>query len=239
MRAAILRRQLIRGAVNLLILAFALFPIPWGLSSSLKPTDRIIEFPPRLLPETPTLEHHARIFQDDAAFPLEARKPRPDAATIRAKVAQVAATLGIGALLARNPKEISGGQQQRVALGRAMVRDPKVFLLDEPLSSLDARLRIRMRRDLKALHAALGSTIADVTHDQSEAMTLSSRIAVFNHGRLQQYASPADIYDRPGNVFVPISSATARPISWKASFATAPSSPRRSAPSRSPRAPLP
>jgi ABC-type sugar transport system ATPase subunit len=154
-------------------------------------------------------------------------------------VAQVAATLGIGALLARNPKEISGGQQQRVALGRAMVRDPKVFLLDEPLSSLDARLRIRMRRDLKALHAALGSTIADVTHDQSEAMTLSSRIAVFNHGRLQQYASPADIYDRPANVFVPISSATARPISWKASFATAPSSPRRSAPSRSPRAPLP
>ncbi len=144
---------------------------------------------------------HLTVFEN-IAFPLEARKPRPDAATIRARVEKVAATLGIGALLARNPKEISGGQQQRVALGRAMVRDPKVFLLDEPLSNLDARLRIRMRRDLKALHAALGSTIVYVTHDQSEAMTLSSRIAVFNHGQLQQYAPPADIYDRPANIFV-------------------------------------
>jgi multiple sugar transport system ATP-binding protein len=144
---------------------------------------------------------HLTVFEN-IAFPLEARKPKPAAAAIRAKVEQVAATLGIGALLARMPKEISGGQQQRVALGRAMVRDPKVFLLDEPLSNLDARLRIRMRRDLKALHATLGSTIVYVTHDQSEAMTLSSRIAVFNHGRLQQYASPSDIYDKPANVFV-------------------------------------
>jgi ABC-type sugar transport system ATPase subunit len=117
-------------------------------------------------------------------------------------VESVVATLGIGALLARYPKEISGGQQQRVALGRAMVRDPNVFLLDEPLSNLDARLRIRMRRDLKALHHAIGSTIVYVTHDQSEAMTLSSRIAVFDQGRLQQYATPAEIYDRPANVFV-------------------------------------
>jgi ABC-type sugar transport system ATPase subunit len=105
-------------------------------------------------------------------------------------------------LLARYPREISGGQQQRVALGRAMVRDPKVFLLDEPLSNLDARLRIRMRRDLKALHAKLGSTIVYVTHDQSEAMTLSTRIAIFNHGCLQQVAPPAEIYDRPTNEFV-------------------------------------
>jgi ABC-type sugar transport system ATPase subunit len=144
---------------------------------------------------------HLTVFEN-IAFPLEARKPRPDAATMRAKVEQVAGVLGIGALLARYPKEISGGQQQRVALGRAMVRDPRVFLLDEPLSNLDARLRIRMRRDLKALHQQIGSTIVYVTHDQSEAMTLSSRIAVFDHGRLQQYASPAEIYDRPANVFV-------------------------------------
>jgi ABC-type sugar transport system ATPase subunit len=144
---------------------------------------------------------HLTVFEN-IAFPLEARKPRPDAAAIRQRVEKVAGTLGIAPLLARYPKEISGGQQQRVALGRAMVRDPKVFLLDEPLSNLDARLRIRMRRDLKALHQALRSTIVYVTHDQSEAMTLSTRIAVFNHGRLQQYAPPADIYDRPANEFV-------------------------------------
>ena len=144
---------------------------------------------------------HFTVFEN-LAFPLEARKPKPDAAAIRSKVELVAGTLGIGMLLARYPKEISGGQQQRVALGRAMVRDPKVFLLDEPLSNLDARLRIRMRRDLKALHQALGSTIVYVTHDQSEAMTLSTRVAVFNHGKLQQYAPPADIYNRPANAFV-------------------------------------
>ncbi|WP_431284328.1 ABC transporter ATP-binding protein [Humitalea sp. 24SJ18S-53] len=144
---------------------------------------------------------HLTVFEN-IAFPLEARKPRPDAANIRTRVEKVAATLGIGNLLARYPKEISGGQQQRVALGRAMVRDPKVFLLDEPLSNLDARLRIRMRRDLKALHQALGSTIVYVTHDQSEAMTLSTRVAVFNLGKLQQYAPPAAIYGRPVNAFV-------------------------------------
>ncbi|WP_137176798.1 ABC transporter ATP-binding protein [Roseomonas sp. AR75] len=144
---------------------------------------------------------HLTVFEN-MAFPLEARKPKPAASAIRAKVEQVAGVLGIGMLLARYPKEISGGQQQRVALGRAMVRDPTVFLLDEPLSNLDARLRIRMRRDLKALHHAIGSTIVYVTHDQAEAMTLSSRIAVFDHGRLQQYATPAEIYDRPANVFV-------------------------------------
>ncbi|UFN47902.1 ABC transporter ATP-binding protein [Roseomonas sp. OT10] len=139
---------------------------------------------------------------ENLAFPLEARRPRPAAAEIRAKVDLVAETLGIGALLDRYPKEISGGQQQRVALGRAMVRDPRVFLLDEPLSNLDARLRIRMRRDLKSLHAAIRSTIIYVTHDQSEAMTLSSRIAVFDRGRLQQFGPPEEIYGRPVNTFV-------------------------------------
>ena len=144
---------------------------------------------------------HLTVFEN-IAFPLESRKPVPDAREIRARVERVAETLGIGALMARYPKEISGGQQQRVALGRAMVRDPRVFLLDEPLSNLDARLRIRMRRDLKALHASLGSTIVYVTHDQSEAMTLSSRIAIFDKGLLQQLGTPAAIYDRPVNLFV-------------------------------------
>ena len=139
---------------------------------------------------------------ENIAFPLQARRPRPDAASIATNVERVAGLLGIAALLARYPKEISGGQQQRVALGRAMVRDPKVFLLDEPLSNLDARLRIRMRRDLKALHAQLRSTIIYVTHDQSEAMALSDLVAVFDGGRLQQFGTPAEIYRKPANLFV-------------------------------------
>ena len=144
---------------------------------------------------------HMTVFEN-IAFPLRARRPRPSEAEIERRVDQAAGTLGIGDLLARYPKEISGGQQQRVALGRAMIRDPKVFLLDEPLSNLDARLRIRMRHDLKALHNEIKSTIVYVTHDQAEAMTLSSRIAVFNKGKLQQFGTPDEIYNRPVNAFV-------------------------------------
>ncbi len=139
---------------------------------------------------------------ENLAFPLQARGRAMTKAVIEAKVKDVAATLGIGHLLQRYPREISGGQQQRVALGRAMVRDPKVFLLDEPLSNLDARLRLKMRRDLKALHQRLRSTIVYVTHDQSEAMSLSDRIAIYQGGRLQQCGTPADIYRRPANAFV-------------------------------------
>jgi len=139
---------------------------------------------------------------ENIAFPLRARGRRFDAARIEESVGRAAKSLGIFDLLARYPKELSGGQQQRVALGRAMVRDPKVFLLDEPLSNLDARLRLRMRRDLKALHEALGATIVYVTHDQAEAMTLSTRVAIFNHGRLQQFDTPETIYHRPANLFV-------------------------------------
>ena len=144
---------------------------------------------------------HMTVFEN-VAFPLRARGRKMNDGAIRDKVERVAATLGVAELLARYPRELSGGQQQRVALGRAMVRDPKVFLLDEPLSNLDARLRIRMRKDIKALHAALASTIVYVTHDQSEAMTLSTRIAVFERGRLQQYGTPEEIYNRPCNLFV-------------------------------------
>jgi len=144
---------------------------------------------------------HMTVYEN-LAFPLRARGRRRPEQAIREKIEQVSKMLGVFELLARYPKELSGGQQQRVALGRAMVRDPKVFLLDEPLSNLDARLRIRMRHDIKALHDALASTIVYVTHDQAEAMTLSTRIAVFNLGRLQQYGTPDEIYNRPANMFV-------------------------------------
>ncbi|WP_210495098.1 ABC transporter ATP-binding protein [Microvirga antarctica] len=144
---------------------------------------------------------HLTVFEN-LAFPLKAKGRQFTSNQISKKVENVAQILGIEALLARYPKELSGGQQQRVALGRGMVRDPHVFLLDEPLSNLDARLRIRMRRDIKALHDRLGSTIVYVTHDQAEALTMSSRIAVFDGGALQQFASPVDIYNFPANMFV-------------------------------------
>jgi ABC-type sugar transport system ATPase subunit len=144
---------------------------------------------------------HMTVFEN-LAFPLRAKGRRFAEDEIERRIQRSAAMLGIGELLGRFPKELSGGQQQRVALGRAIVRDPQVFLLDEPLSNLDARLRIRMRHDLKKLHDELGSTIVYVTHDQAEAMTLSSRIAVFSQGRLQQYANPGEIYNRPANLFV-------------------------------------
>jgi multiple sugar transport system ATP-binding protein len=144
---------------------------------------------------------HLTVFEN-LEFPLRARDRRIAAAEVEARVGRVAAMLGVGDLLHRYPKELSGGQQQRVALGRAMIRDPKVFLLDEPLSNLDARLRIRMRRDIKALHEEVRSTIVYVTHDQAEAMTLATRIAVFRDGALQQYSDPATLYARPANRFV-------------------------------------
>ncbi|MFO1310683.1 MAG: ABC transporter ATP-binding protein [Burkholderiales bacterium] len=144
---------------------------------------------------------HMTVFEN-VAFPLRARGRTLSEQQIGDRVEDVARKLGVADLLARYPRELSGGQQQRIALGRAMVRDPMVFLLDEPLSNLDARLRIRMRKDIKALHAALGATIVYVTHDQSEAMTMSTRIAVFDRGRLQQYDTPEAIYNRPQNLFV-------------------------------------
>jgi multiple sugar transport system ATP-binding protein len=115
---------------------------------------------------------------------------------------RVADMLQLGPLLDRKPKELSGGQQQRVALGRALVRDPAVFLLDEPLSNLDAKLRAHMRAELIELHRRLGKTMIYVTHDQLEAMTMSDRIAVMKDGRLQQFATPAEIYAKPANSFV-------------------------------------
>ncbi|WP_460040034.1 ABC transporter ATP-binding protein [Thermaerobacter litoralis] len=137
---------------------------------------------------------------DNMAFGLRMRKvPRDE---IDRRVRQAAETLGLTNLLKRRPAQLSGGQRQRVALGRAIVRDPKVFLMDEPLSNLDAQLRVQMRTELARLHQRLGTTTIYVTHDQVEAMTLGDRIAVLRDGKLQQVATPHEIYARPANVFV-------------------------------------
>ncbi len=117
-------------------------------------------------------------------------------------IESVAKTLQIGHLLSRKPSQLSGGQRQRVAMGRALVRDPKLFLFDEPLSNLDAKLRVDMRVEIKRLHAATGKTIVYVTHDQIEAMTLATKIAVLKDGELQQFGTPHEVYNKPANIFV-------------------------------------
>jgi multiple sugar transport system ATP-binding protein len=117
-------------------------------------------------------------------------------------LARVAGLLQIESLLGRKPSQLSGGQRQRVAMGRALVRDPALFLFDEPLSNLDAKLRVEMRTEIKKLYQRLNKTTIYVTHDQVEAMTLASRIAVMHQGRLQQFAEPRTVYDRPANMFV-------------------------------------
>ena len=134
------------------------------------------------------------------AFPLQMRRT-PAAETDR-KIRAAAATLDITHLLERRPRELSGGQQQRVALGRALVRDPKVFLMDEPLSNLDAKLRVQMRAELKRFHQDLKATIIYVTHDQLEAVTMADKMAVMSGGVLQQYDSPKNVFEHPVNTFV-------------------------------------
>ncbi|MFB9948191.1 ABC transporter ATP-binding protein [Rhizobium puerariae] len=123
-------------------------------------------------------------------------------AEIQKKVEEAAEILGLKPLLQRKPSQLSGGQRQRVAMGRAIVRDPDVFLFDEPLSNLDAKLRVQMRAEIKALHQRLGSTIVYVTHDQVEAMTMADRIVVLRGGRIEQIGTPLQLYDRPQNMFV-------------------------------------
>jgi multiple sugar transport system ATP-binding protein len=125
-----------------------------------------------------------------------------ETSAIRARVAEVSRTLGLDALLSRFPRELSGGQRQRVAVGRAIARDPKVFLFDEPLSNLDARLRIETRTELRMLHRRLKATIVYVTHDQEEAMTLADRLVVMHKGKVQQNATAQECYERPANRFV-------------------------------------
>jgi multiple sugar transport system ATP-binding protein len=136
---------------------------------------------------------------ENLGFPLRVTGRTTD---LDAEVRRVADTLELAPLLNRRPRELSGGQRQRVALGRAIIRKPRVFLLDEPLSNLDAQLRSGMRAELRRLHDELGITMIYVTHDQTEAMTMADRLAILNAGRVQQIGTPKDIYDRPANQFV-------------------------------------
>ncbi|MFO1268398.1 MAG: sn-glycerol-3-phosphate ABC transporter ATP-binding protein UgpC [Rubrivivax sp.] len=138
--------------------------------------------------------------RDNMAFALMLAKA--DRATIDAKVGRAAEILGLTQLLGRFPRQLSGGQRQRVAMGRAIVRDPQVFLFDEPLSNLDAKLRVAMRTEIKELHQRLKTTSIYVTHDQIEAMTMGDQIVVMRDGRIEQSGNPLELYDRPANTFV-------------------------------------
>ena len=142
---------------------------------------------------------HMTVF-DNMAFGLKLRKiPK---AEIKRRIEEVAETLGLSIYLDRKPKALSGGQRQRVALGRAIVRDAKVFLFDEPLSNLDAKLRVQMRTEIARIHKNIGATSLYVTHDQIEAMTMASRIVVMKDGKIQQIGTPTEIYNSPANIFV-------------------------------------
>ena len=153
----------------------------------------------------------AMVFQSYALFPhmtvadnigFGLQLQRLDRTVVAARVAEVAETLHLTPLLARYPRELSGGQRQRVAIGRAIIRNPKVFLFDEPLSNLDAALRVQMRLEIARLHQRLRATMVYVTHDQVEAMTLADRIVVFNDGRIEQVGKPMELYEHPVNRFV-------------------------------------
>jgi ABC-type sugar transport system ATPase subunit len=138
--------------------------------------------------------------RDNMAFPLR-RRGLPRSEVVR-RVAETCRTLGLEELLDRRPRELSGGQQQRVALGRALVREPRVLLMDEPLSNLDAPLRVQARGEIRRLQQEVGTTTIYVTHDQLEALTLGDRLAVLNDGALEQVGTPEEVYDRPANRFV-------------------------------------
>ncbi len=165
------------------------------LVNNVPPKDRDIA----MVFQSYALYPHMSVY-DNMAFGLSLRKmPK---AEIERHVKEAAHILGIEELLKRKPRQLSGGQRQRVALGRAIVREPAAFLLDEPLSNLDAKLRVQTRTELSKLHQRLGTTFIYVTHDQVEAMTMATRIAVMNQGMLQQVGTPQELYDRPVNVFV-------------------------------------
>jgi len=173
--------------------------------------DELVTSPEQGISKIPQKREVAMVFQDYAiyphmtvfgnmAFPLEIRKINKR--EVEARVRKAAQLLEIEGLLHRKPRALSGGQRQRIALGRAMVRNPKVFLLDEPLANLDAKLRVRARVELKKLQRELGVTAIFVTHDQIEAMTIGDRIAVMNDGHLEQMGTPAELYHKPRNRFV-------------------------------------
>ncbi len=167
--------------------------------------DRVVnDIPPKdrdiaMVFQSYALYPHMSVY-DNMAFGLKLRHvPKED---IKRRVEEAAKILGIEHLLKRKPRELSGGQRQRVAVGRAIVREPKVFLFDEPLSNLDAKLRVQTRAEISKLHHRLQTTFIYVTHDQMEAMTMATRIAVMNKGLLQQLDTPQNLYDKPNNLFV-------------------------------------
>lgn len=163
--------------------------------NDVQPKDRDIAF----VFQSYALYPHMTV-RENIAFGLKMRKI--DKATIEKKVREAAEILDLGEYLDRKPKQLSGGQRQRVALGRAIVRNPKVFLMDEPLSNLDAKLRVQMRSEIKKLHEKLQTTFIYVTHDQTEALTMGDRIVVLDKGKIQQVDSPEEIYNNPANTFV-------------------------------------
>ena len=165
------------------------------LVNKLAPKDRNIA----MVFQSYALYPHMKVF-DNMGFGLKMRKvPKEE---MKGRVKKAAEILGIEDLLERKPRQLSGGQRQRVALGRAIVRDPEVFLFDEPLSNLDAKLRVQMRTELKKLHDRLQATVVYVTHDQVEAMTMGDRIVVMKDGVVQQVGTPLELYNRPANLFV-------------------------------------
>jgi len=167
--------------------------------------DRVVnDLPPKARDVAMVFQNYAlyphMTVADNMGFSLRLRHaPQAD---IDARVKRAAAILGLEPLLSRYPRQLSGGQRQRVAMGRAIVRDPQVFLFDEPLSNLDAKLRVQMRTEIKELHQQLGTTTIYVTHDQIEAMTMADRIVVMHDGIVEQIGAPLELYDRPANLFV-------------------------------------
>jgi multiple sugar transport system ATP-binding protein len=190
------------GKSTLLRMIAGLEPITSGdiaiggnVVNNLPPKDRDIA----MVFQTYALYPHKTVAQN-MGFALQMRKT--ERSEIDARVKRAAEILDLVPLLDRFPKQLSGGQRQRVAMGRAIVRDPAVFLFDEPLSNLDAKLRVQMRAEIKELHQRLKTTIVYVTHDQVEAMTMADRIVVMNNGHVEQVGTPLELYDRPENIFV-------------------------------------
>ncbi|UOQ86635.1 ABC transporter ATP-binding protein [Gracilibacillus salinarum] len=171
------------------------FYIDDKLMNEVAPKDRDIA----MVFQNYALYPHMNVY-DNMAFGLKLRKFKKD--EIERRVKEAARILGLEAYLDRKPKALSGGQRQRVALGRAIVRDAKVFLMDEPLSNLDAKLRVQMRAEIQKLHHRLQTTTIYVTHDQTEAMTMATRLVVLKDGLIQQVGAPKEVYDKPNNIFV-------------------------------------
>ena len=175
-------------------------------------TSGTISIGDRVVNNLPPAERNiAMVFQNYALYPHKTvganmgfalKMARMDKAEVETRVKRAAEILGLTPYLARYPRELSGGQRQRVAMGRAIVRDPAVFLFDEPLSNLDAKLRVQMRAEIRELHQRLGTTTVYVTHDQIEAMTMADRIVVMRDGHIAQFGAPLDLYDAPANTFV-------------------------------------